>query len=244
MDGSGGMYHQKNMEKRRAYSVREWADICMKSDLRAPTREELGRLANPDAPARARKMRARRRTRANDDHVTVGDDEEDRLPTPAPEEHEVEDAEDEPTTPVLAEESSVKARSEPPEDDDDDEQPDDEKGVDSLPTPPHTVIDSPSETPEKLDEKLDEAVEAKEAAKAAKKAKIAAKRAKDMEWLNDFDPSTHWLPPGLKPEDYDPDFCQLLEKAYWRSIGLQGKRRPMYGADLEGTYSCMHHNLI
>lgn len=233
MNGSEGMYHQKNMEKRRTYSVREWADLSMRTDLRAPTRDELGRNANPNPngtmATRTRGTRSGRASRANGEHVTATALEEaaSRLPTPAPEDNE---GGKEAGTPGDGEHRSIKAKSEPPEDEDEDEAAEDEKGIKSLPTPPGTVADSPGES---HDNKTDEKADAAATARSRKRARLEERHAKDEEWLKTFDPATHWLPPGLKAEDYNPEFCQLLEKVYWRSCGLQGKK-PMYGADLEG----------
>ncbi|KAG6828873.1 hypothetical protein H0H92_006482 [Tricholoma furcatifolium] len=42
MRGSGGRFRQDNMEKRKWMSVREWAELCSKDDLRAPGVGEVG----------------------------------------------------------------------------------------------------------------------------------------------------------------------------------------------------------
>jgi hypothetical protein len=51
-------------------------------------------------------------------------------------------------------------------------------------------------------------------------------------FLETFDPHTHWLPTNTKATDYTPDFCQKLERQYWRNCGL-GKPA-WYGADTLG----------
>ena len=56
------------------------------------------------------------------------------------------------------------------------------------------------------EEKGDEKLDAKASQRSMKKARLEARQALDEEWLKTFDPETHWLPPGLKPEDYDPEF--------------------------------------
>ncbi|THH06325.1 hypothetical protein EW145_g4167 [Phellinidium pouzarii] len=42
MLGRSGLYRQQNIEKRKAISVREWAELCAKEDFRAPAVDEVG----------------------------------------------------------------------------------------------------------------------------------------------------------------------------------------------------------
>jgi hypothetical protein len=65
-------------------------------------------------------------------------------------------------------------------------------------------------------------------------ASAADKHAKDMAFLDTFEPHTDWLPPGTTPEDYTFEFCQKLERQYWRNLGL-GTNYAWYGADGEGS---------
>ena len=37
MFGQRGLFTQQNVEKRRVMSVREWAELCAKDELRAPS---------------------------------------------------------------------------------------------------------------------------------------------------------------------------------------------------------------
>ncbi|TDL21606.1 JmjC-domain-containing protein [Rickenella mellea] len=46
MLGSAGLFRQQNVEKKRALSVREWAEMCAKEDLRAPGVDEVGLKAD------------------------------------------------------------------------------------------------------------------------------------------------------------------------------------------------------
>jgi hypothetical protein len=69
--------------------------------------------------------------------------------------------------------------------------------------------------------------------RAAREASLAEKTALDATFIEGFDPHTGWLPPNTSPTDYTPDFCQKLERQYWRNCGL-GKP-PWYGADTQGT---------
>ncbi|TFY51813.1 hypothetical protein EVJ58_g10367, partial [Rhodofomes roseus] len=68
MFGHGGLFRQENVEKRRTMSVREWAELCSKDELRAPGVDDVGlhaRSANASAGAstRSRTRRTRRNTR-------------------------------------------------------------------------------------------------------------------------------------------------------------------------------------
>ncbi|KAL0569180.1 hypothetical protein V5O48_012788 [Marasmius crinis-equi] len=69
--------------------------------------------------------------------------------------------------------------------------------------------------------------------KQAKEAKLVERAEKDHNFLETFDPHTHWLPPNMKPEDYTPEFCAKLERQFWRHCGW-GKP-PWYGTDTQGS---------
>ncbi|KAL0579727.1 hypothetical protein V5O48_002291 [Marasmius crinis-equi] len=69
--------------------------------------------------------------------------------------------------------------------------------------------------------------------KQTKEAKLVERAEKDRDFLETFDPHTHWLPPNTKPEDYTPEFCAKLERQFWRNCGW-GKP-PWYGADTQGS---------
>ena len=60
-----------------------------------------------------------------------------------------------------------------------------------------------------------------------------AKEALDAAFLTTFEPHEDWLPHGMVPEDYTPEFCRTLERIYWRNCSLG--RAPWYGADMKGT---------
>lgn len=102
----------------------------------------------------------------------------------------------------------------------------------SLPTPPPTVlIDSEQPSDGALNKRSNaDRIKARE-----------AKEALDNEFLKSFAPHTMWLPRGLKPEDYTPEFCRTLEKIYWRRCGM-GK--PWYGADMKGASPLHNRSLI
>ena len=66
----------------------------------------------------------------------------------------------------------------------------------------------------------------------AKEARLAERAAFDAAFLETFDPHSHWLPPNTKASDYTAEFCQRLERQYWRNCGLA--KPAWYGADSQG----------
>jgi hypothetical protein len=170
--------------------------------------------------------------------------------TATAEEHDEEedsdqDDEDRPVTPKQDEESPPAADAKIMIDVDTKRQDDHEKAAASLPTPTSTIPEGDHHTPPAPTEAEAEAVdpekakqdallaEKKAAQKAAKAARQSARNGLDIDFLSTFDPTTHWLPDGMNQEDYNPEFIKLLERHYWRNIGLGNP--PMYGADLAGS---------
>ena len=70
------------------------------------------------------------------------------------------------------------------------------------------------------------------ATREAREAGLANRAALDRDFLEDFSPHQEWLPPNTEPTDYTPEFCQKLERQFWRNCGL-GKPA-WYGADTQG----------
>jgi hypothetical protein len=58
-------------------------------------------------------------------------------------------------------------------------------------------------------------------------------RAHDLTFVDRFEPHKDWLPPATQASDYTVDFCQELERTYWRNLGIG--RPAWYGADSQGT---------
>ncbi|KAF7290510.1 Specific transcriptional repressor [Mycena indigotica] len=56
---------------------------------------------------------------------------------------------------------------------------------------------------------------------------------KDASFAESFSPHTDWLPHDTTADDYTPEFCAKLERAFWRNCGL-GKPA-WYGADTMGS---------
>jgi hypothetical protein len=73
--------------------------------------------------------------------------------------------------------------------------------------------------------------------RAAKEANLAARAALDAAFLETFEPHSHWLPENTTPSNYTPEFCQRLERQYWRNCGLG--RPAWYGADSQGLFTSL-----
>lgn len=67
----------------------------------------------------------------------------------------------------------------------------------------------------------------------ARQANLEERAARDEEFVDAFDPENDWLPHNTIASDYDVDFCQKLERHYWRNCGMLSKS-PWYGADTQG----------
>jgi hypothetical protein len=210
MLGRGGLFRQENMEKRKVMSVREWADLCGKEEFRAPGVNEVGlhaRSANYKPKARKSKKKG---DAANTD--SLGPD-------------------------VIKQEPI------------DDVQPIvfGDTGSNNQPivlSPPSSVATpiSPTGSSDKADAESETKSEEKPIGKGrrvaqtreAREASLADRAARDIEFLETFDPHADWLPWSTKATDYTPEFCQKLERQYWRNCGL-GKPA-WYGADTQGRY--------
>lgn len=59
------------------------------------------------------------------------------------------------------------------------------------------------------------------------------KAVKDAAFMSKFKPHEDWLPFGMQAEDYTSEYCNKLERHYWRNCGM-GKQ-PWYGADTQGS---------
>lgn len=209
MLGNGGLFRQENMVRRKWMSVREWVELCSKDEFRAPGVHEVGlssRSLNP--PPQPRSSRKGKQKAAN--------------PTA--------------TASII---STIKE--EPIEDGSPIEAP-----STAAPTPPTSDSTPPPATPPaksnaKPPKKRKPPVKKEEPkprpkrshpSRAARDATLAEREQKDREFLPTFNPHTAWLPPYTKAEDYTPEFCQKLERQYWRNLGLA--KSAWYGADTQG----------
>lgn len=68
-----------------------------------------------------------------------------------------------------------------------------------------------------------------------REANLADRAARDQTFIDAFEPHSAWLPSATESEDYTPEFCQQLERRFWRGLGFGGKPA-WYGADTQGIY--------
>ncbi|KAG9312599.1 JmjC domain, hydroxylase-domain-containing protein [Chiua virens] len=224
MAGRGGLFRQENFEKRRVMSVREWAELCNKDEFRAPGIDEVG------LHARSTRTGPRPPPRARAKASTL------KLDSVEPEETAVkEEDHGESSTDMLVDESHGKYMSPPTS-----------VGNPSTPT---ADVDQPSKSylengdggagaeddgDHFADQTEDEPKpKAKRTQTRQREAQLAERAAKDAAFIQSFDPNKDWLPPGTMPDDYTTEFCQKLERQYWRNCGFG--RPAWYGADTQGS---------
>jgi hypothetical protein len=242
MLGHGGLFRQQNVEKRRVFSVREWAELCCKEDRRAPGVDDIGlqhaRRAAPPPPPKSRAKKGERTKEGASKTASAG-------PVSIPVVCEVDNAAPSvpsgnvPTSPKSPPaDGDAKVSSSPvnvPTCDPPSENPTD---VPSLPTPERLKEEEEENTDD--DEKHDDKRQPtkpkrKWQTREMREAHLAERAAADAVFLESFNPHTDWLPPNTRPEDYTPEFCKDLERRYWRNCGFGAPA--MYGADMEGSYS-------
>lgn len=248
MMGRAGLFRQQNIEKRKVMSVREWAELCAKDELRAPGVDDIGLHARAtNGTARARTRKGRRKTRdsetaepemtpgvmvkeEDEDHVGVSIgpivDEEDetgvdkQLASPPP------TADSGPTPVPVDGDGEAEHEEEPSAEDHPDTPPTTSHEASILQTPPaEDVKDEDEKKPKTKGRRNPHNKEARGAA-------LAERTAKDEAFLDKFDTKTDWLPPKTNSTDYTPEFCKELERRYWRTCGLG--RSAWYGADMQG----------
>jgi hypothetical protein len=201
MLGRSGLFRQENVEKRRIMSVREWAELCAKEELRAPGINEIGLHARGGVNV---KKKTRRGRKAEDEVLIKEEDLEMEEPAVA-------------ITPPVSGDSPLAA----------------------VPEVERNAIGSGSRDSQSASPAPEDDLDAsrREPSSTAKNRKLPKERdaeraLKDAAFNSTFNPHLDWLPPGTKKEDYSPDFCNKLERQYWRNCGL-GKPA-WYGADTQG----------
>ena len=228
MLGRGGLFRQENVEKRRIMSVREWAELCEKEEFRAPGVEDVG-LHGRGAYVRAKTKRSK--TGAASTKVESVEPED----SPTKIKEEGEDDEERP--------DALSAPLSPPTSAGLPETPSSTNADDQI-HPPATFDASCSDGQAPGDVEMtahdnSDAHEKKQTMKKrggqSREAREAERAAKDTAFLETFDPHKDWLPPCTKADDYTVEFCQKLERQFWRNCGL-GKPA-WYGADTQGLYT-------
>lgn len=239
MLGHGGLFRQQNVEKRRVFSVREWAELCNKEDRRAPSVDEIGlHHARRNAPPPPPKSRAKKGERSKPDVTKAAA----AGPVSTPVATEV----DNPNSTLIGD---VPTPPKSPSNNGDLKVPNSPENLSSCePLLEHPTNVSSLPTPERLKEEEEENTDDDEGrdsklqtAKPKRKwqtremrdAHLAERAAADAAFLKSFNPRTDWLPPNTRSEDYTPEFCKDLERRFWRNCGFGAPA--MYGADMEGS---------
>lgn len=250
MFGHGGLFRQENVEKRRVMSMREWAELCAKEELRAPGVDDVGLHARANASGRTR-----RRTRRSAKR-------ESETAEPDREAHAIKEEEEEAGNSLVHDDAAEQSLASPPnstaappspatEQDatqaqtsaegadvrDATSPPQDEQPGNETVAPGDTIVNHEEEEEDEDGESGNKKSKGKRKrttqTRQAREASLAERAAKDKDFLDSFDPHSDWLPPNTTPFDYTPEFCRELERRYWRNCGL-GKPA-WYGADMQGA---------
>lgn len=230
MLGRGGLFRQENVEKRRVMSVREWAELCDKEDFRTPGIEDVGLHARSARVG----LRPVRRARPRDSSNRVEDVEPEEIPHSAVKQEQGESSTDmlvdeprgymspptsigNPNTPT----ADVSTNTPPPGNGGEDAGAEDDG-------------DNLADADADQSEEKPKAKGKRKQTREAREANLAERAAKDAAFLEVFDPNKDWLPPSTTSADYTTEFCQKLERQYWRNCGLG--RPAWYGADMQGAF--------
>ncbi|PIL32652.1 transcription factor [Ganoderma sinense ZZ0214-1] len=254
MLGQEGRYQQQNIEKRKALSLREWAELCATEDLRAPGVNEIGLYARANNGSARRTRRGRKA--ANINGSANGNADARMSETAEPE--QIKREQDDDTIPLHPHPSSSALISPPHSNRNLSPTDHDEAAVEALvelesasgsskssgrrhPLAQEEEEDGEDEsTKQHKDEEVEDAKDVKPRrgrrapqTRETKEAELAVRAEKDRDFLDSFEPHKAWLPPGTEPSSYTHDFCKDLERRYWRNCGF-GKP-PWYGADMQGS---------
>lgn len=212
MLGRGGLFRQENMEKRKIMSVREWADLCAKDEFRAPGVSDIG-LHSRSTNVRPKVKKTRRKVNAVKAELTG----------PVPDDIEIKD---EPVDDDINGGSPQPAVVSPPN-----------STAAASPTvvaevDPDIADAEPAEIEGVSEDKPKVKGRRVAQTREAREASLVDRAARDAAFLETFNAHEHWLPRNTKARDYTPEFCQKLERQFWRNCGL-GKPA-WYGADMQG----------
>jgi hypothetical protein len=225
MLGRGGLFRQENIEKRRIMSVREWAELCGKEEFCAPGVNDVGlharSVSGKTRPSRKGRKRAEITKSENAEPDPEGDCFE--LKQEAPDEDQ---QLDDVASLIVSPPYSAIVQATPTVDHDPDA---DSKSTGSDPQDTDMGSVQPVSEEDKLQPKPKRPAQTRE----VREANLAERTARDEAFLETFDPHSHWLPQNTTAADYTPEFCQKLERQYWRNCGLG--RPAWYGADTQGS---------
>jgi hypothetical protein len=234
MLGHGGLFRQQNVEKRRVFSVREWAELCHKEDRRAPSVDEIGlHHARRNAPPPPPKTRAKKGDRSKPDVTKAAA----AGPVSTPAVTEADNPISNGDVPTPPKSPSNNGDSRLPISPENSCEPllEHSNNVSSLPTPERLKEEEEENTDD--DEGRDgkpQTVKPKRKwqTREMREAHLAERAAADAAFMKSFNPRTDWLPPNTSLDDYTPEFCKDLERRFWRNCGFGSPA--MYGADMEG----------
>lgn len=208
MLGRGGLFRQENMEKRKVMSVREWAELCAKDDFRAPGVGEVG-LRSRGANAKPGVRKSKKKP-----NPVKPESVDSRLGSTVVKQEPVDDAQ-----PMVFGDAGSNYNP---------------IVVNAVATPISPASEGAGAAPAETEKTSGRHKARKRVVpkREAKEAELAERTLQDTAFLETFKPHEDWLPPGTKATDYTRDFCQDLERKYWRNCGL-GKPA-WYGADTQG----------
>ncbi|KAK2465042.1 hypothetical protein APHAL10511_003118 [Amanita phalloides] len=213
MLGTGGLFRQENMEKRKVMSVREWFELCGREEFRTPGVDDVGLHAR-SATVKPKVKKIKKKVDTG--KTELADTEAEIKDEPDDEDH-MKDVEHS----AHHHEQSCAAT---PSD----------SGMFASPATPNSEAGVGSADPEVvMEDKVKPKPKRSGQTREAREASLADRAAKDVAFLETFNPHEDWLPPNTKASDYTPEFCQKLERQYWRNCGL-GKSA-WYGADTQGS---------
>jgi hypothetical protein len=216
MLGRSGLFRQENVEKRRIMSVREWAELCAKPDLKAPGVHDVD-LRKADREG-GRKRRTRRGEVQEEDED--GEEKEMAVDEQASGSPVNESASTTQCLPQSVLRNSQSVSPPPPE------------------GHPTCTTSEDVSTPTDISASPSKKTKPKPHTREAREASLAERAAKDSAFNSVFNPHSDWLPSDTNAEDYTPDFCTKLERQYWRNCGLG--RPAWYGADTQGPFSLLY----
>ena len=256
MLGRSGLYRQQNIERRKWMSVREWAELCAKEELRTPGIDDVSlKVAEADAPPAKKKGKGRKKelVMVKTEDIDVSVDEEPLLAVqPQREESPLTEMDDLDQAPASDEDFdnhdpsalSEHISGEHPGDDDGQCERDNahNDGNDGEPDKEDTPACPAAKRKVKRKSRA-RFSKPKPKAKTPRPMRFSQTRAGralalelrerlDDEFFAAFDPIVDWLPPNTSPHDYTNEFCAKLERKYWRNVGLG--RAAWYGADSSG----------
>lgn len=198
-----GEYRQENVEKQRTYNLPQWRQLCEGSEHQPPARRGERRKGQV-----AKEITVGRRTRSSRKSAIAVDKEEEAGETSRPTNARKRN----PPTPKSPEKKLEETESPKPVTDSHGRQPRASVGAET----PEPVTDIHGRQPRQKKKYIRKSAKAREAEQAVL----------DDEAFDGFDYRI------TNANEYTPERCEELEKAYWRTLTYSN---PLYGADMPGS---------